>query len=98
MCIGPASAFPEYFPPEFDFDSFERRIRKHKKKKNNKCNRECGGDRVPGPLDLGLQCEFTTHIPLGYAPQYLKSHERYCGCRDDLCPHKRSTASHEPCT
>ena len=100
MCMGPARAFPEYFPDEFDYDSFDRRVQKHKKKKTSKCNIRCGGDeRVPVALDLGIQCEFTTHIPLGYSPIYLKSHERYCGCRDDMCPNKlRSVPSHEPWT
>ena len=97
MCMGPAKAFPEYFPDEFDFDSFERRIHKHKKKTTTKCPSRCSNDPVPVAFDLGLNCEFTTHIPLGYAPTYLKSHEQYCGCREDLCPNKRSVASHEPC-
>jgi len=61
------------------------------------CNTWCGGDRVPGSFDVGVQCEFTTHVPLGYTPKYLRSHERHCGCRDELCPNKRSTATHEPC-
>jgi len=31
MCMGPSRAFPEYFPPEFDFETFDRRISKPKK-------------------------------------------------------------------
>lgn len=96
--MGPAKAFPEYFPPDFDFDKYEQRIsERQKKKKTSKCNMACGGDQVPGPFHLGLKCEFTTHIPLGYAPQYLRSHERYCGCRHELCPAKRTLATHEQC-
>jgi len=72
--MGPARAFPEYFPDEFDFDNFERRTQhKQKKKKVSRCNTRCSLDRVPVAMDLGLKCEFTTHIPLGYSPTYLRS-------------------------
>lgn len=98
MCMGPARAFPEYFPPEFDYEAFDQKIRKDKKKKStSRCKTSCAGNQPIGPFHPGLQCEFTTHIPINYLPQYLKSHERYCGCRDDLCPNKRTVASHEEC-
>jgi len=86
MCMGPATAFPDYFAPDYDINDLVKH-EGHLAKKSSTvsptkghCNRDCAGVGILQRFDYNPVVEYQTTISLGYVPLRLRQHHRYCGC------------------